>query len=489
MSAGLACPAPKTPQDGSGPVDEDVLEDLPCLGSRPLPAEPDLIALDAPARSTLDAASRQGVIVVRYKGKGCEVRFDVLPNCSAPGAYTFTPYSSTESKVAHSLAELYTDFPLGAARLANRFKDTPALRADVMLAGIHGIKGATTIRADELRGECAGATHVVSKLFVGAFALAVGSAHALEVRPSLFVGGAESGASAGIIQREGSAKACEDAQDKGVESPSCNVPLRLALMPIAPGCAEDGGHCGPAATPPPPAPTDAGTVADAVSQDGSIPPGGMVHIAAGTFTMGPRTRIAIANDPMLHVAKVAAFDMDVNEVTVASYQACVDEGLCLAPPADQPTCNFGHPDRSNHPMNCVSYNEANAFCHSVNKRLPTEEEWEFAARGGAEERTYPWGVGEPSRQLCWSGLTQLGGTCPIRTFAPGAFGIFDMAGNVWEWTSSPYSADKKEANATRVCRGGGWSDARALDFRGAYRVAHAPTNRDGNLGFRCARGP
>jgi formylglycine-generating enzyme required for sulfatase activity len=482
LAAALACPAPKTPEEPTGTIDEDVLEDLPCVGARPLPAEPDLIALDAIARTTLDASRRQGAIVVRYKGKGCDLRLDVLPNCSVTGAYAFAPYSSSETKVAHSLSELYTDFPLGASRLASRFKDNPALRADIMLSGIHTLKPQSTFRADELRGECAGATHVVSKIFVGAFALAVGNAHGLEARPSLFAGGAESKASAGVIQKEGSAKACEESQDKGTESSACDVPLRLGLSPIGAACTEDGGPCATATAPV--APVDAGPAP--IPSEAGVPPGGTVHIAGGTFTMGPKTRIALANDPMLHTAKVAAFDIDVNEVTVGDYQKCVDGGLCIAPPTDQPTCNYGHLDRANHPMNCVNYTEASAYCHSVGKRLPSEEEWEFAARGGAEERSYPWGSAEPSKQLCWSGLTKLDGTCPIRIFAPGAFGIYDMAGNVSEWTTSPYSAERKDA---RVTRGGGWPDARALNFRGAYRVAHAPSNRDSDLGFRCVRGP
>lgn len=134
-------------------------------------------------------------------------------------------------------------------------------------------------------------------------------------------------------------------------------------------------------------------------------------------------------------------------------------------------------------MNCVDYGEAAKYCLARGERLPTEEEWEFAARGGAEERAYPWGNAEPAQQLCWSGITKRDGTCPVGTFAPGAFGLHDMAGNVWEWTSSVFSSDRKDA---QVCRGGGWSDARALDFRGAYRDAHAPTNRDSDLGFRCA---
>lgn len=211
----------------------------------------------------------------------------------------------------------------------------------------------------------------------------------------------------------------------------------------------------------------------------------MVHIPGGTFTMGPRTRVAIVNDPMQHKVTVAPFDIDNNLVTVAEYTHCVEEQMCPAPASDQPTCNLGHADRANHPMNCVNYTQAAAYCHAKGERLPNEDEWEFAARGGPEERTYPWGNAEPAAQLCWSGITKRDGTCPVGSFAPGAFGLHDMAGNVWQWTGSAFSPERKDA---RVCRGGGWPDARALDFRGAYRVAHAPSNRDSDLGFRCVHG-
>jgi formylglycine-generating enzyme required for sulfatase activity len=473
----VACPAPKPPSPSPDAIDDQVLEDLPCTGARP-PAEPDLIGLDSSARAALDAARQQGVIVVHYKGHGCDIRLDVLPNCVAGGSYTFAPYAATESKVAHGLAELYTDLPLGASRLSTRLKDSPALRADTMLVGIDGIKLPASFHPEDLRGDCTGATHVVSKIYVGAFALAVGDAHSLEARPSLFTAAVTPAGAPVVIQREGNPKACEEAQDKRVENPGCSIPLRLALLPITPsGCSEDGGHC-----PPPTQAAQAATDAGTTPEGGAAP--GMVHVPGGTFTMGPRTRIAIVNDPMRHTVTVAPFDIDTNLVTVAEYTHCVDEAMCPAPVADQPTCNYGHPDRGNHPMNCVDYTQASSYCRANAKRLPSEEEWEFAARGGTEERTYPWGNAEPAQQLCWSGITKRTGTCPVGSFVAGAFGLHDMAGNVWEWTQSAFSPERKDA---RVCRGGGWPDARALDFRGAYRDAHAPSNRDSDLGFRCVR--
>jgi formylglycine-generating enzyme len=475
FSLGVACIL-RPPSTGSRPVDEGVAEDLPCTGAR-LPAEPDLIGLDSSARAALDVARQQGVVVVHYKGHGCDIRLDVLMNCVAPGNYAFSPYASTGSTIAHGLPELYANLPLGASRLASHWNNSAALRADTVVIGIHGIKLPAAFRAEDLRGDCAGATHVVSKIYVGAFALAVGDAAALAARPSL-LGAASSASTPGaptVVEREGNAKACEEAQEKGAFSPTCDVPLRLGLLPIATGgCTEDGG-CGSVVS--------AAIDAAAPAPEGGAPPG-MVHIAGGSFTMGPRTRVAIVNDPMRHTVTVAPFDIDADLVTVKEYSHCVDEELCPTPKADQPTCNYGHADRQNHPMNCVDYSQASAYCHAKGERLPSEEEWEFAARGGAEERTYPWGNAEPAQQLCWSGITKRDGTCPVGAFVAGAFGLHDMAGNVWQWTGSAFSPERKDA---RVCRGGGWSDARALDFRGAYRDAHAPTNRDSDLGFRCAR--
>jgi formylglycine-generating enzyme required for sulfatase activity len=480
FSFGAACisTAAKAPAPDS--IDEHVLEDLPCTGAR-LPAEPDLVGLDSSARAAFDAARQGGIVVVHYTGHGCDIRLDVLTSCAATGTYAFSPYASTGSIVAHGLPELYTSLPLGASRLSSRWKNSPALRVDTMVIGAYGIKLPAAFHAEDLQGDCMGATHVVGKIYVGAFAIATGDTAALEARPSLFAAaGANAPGSPAVVQREGSTRACEEAQEKGTSSPTCDVPLRLGLVPITPsapgalvGCAGDGG-CGDAA----PVVVDASTPA---AEGGASR--GMVHIAGGSFTMGPRTRIPIANDPMRHTVTVAPFDIDTDLVTVSEYAHCVAEGMCTTPKADQPTCNFGHADRQDHPMNCVDHRQASAYCHAKNERLPTEEEWEFAARGGAEERTYPWGNAEPAQQLCWSGITKRDGTCPVGSFAAGAFGLHDMAGNVWQWTGSVFSPERKDA---RVCRGGGWSDARALDFRGAYRDAHAPTNRDSDLGFRCA---
>jgi formylglycine-generating enzyme required for sulfatase activity len=201
-----------------------------------------------------------------------------------------------------------------------------------------------------------------------------------------------------------------------------------------------------------------------------------------------------------HQATVATFVLDRTEVTVAAYNGCVNAGRCTQRTSvDLPGitedvrtkasayCNGGKDGRSNHPMNCVDWNDATAFCSWAGKRLPTETEWEYAARG-AEGRKYPWGYSEPADQLCWK---RSNGTCSVGSFPSGNTpqGLVDMAGNVWEWTASNYCPypSKSCTNAALVYRGGSWSNDNAPYVRGALRSDYEPGFRSYLLGFRCAR--
>lgn len=158
----------------------------------------------------------------------------------------------------------------------------------------------------------------------------------------------------------------------------------------------------------------------------------MARIPAGTFRMG---NDEVEHSPV-HEVRVAAFDLDTTEVTVAAYAVCVQRGACT-PPASTGTyegqdlgrammCNRDRPDRQRHPVNCVSWDQAMAYCRAAGKRLPTEEEWEYAARGGAAGRTYPWGETKPGRQLCWSVRHQRNGTCAVGSFPRSAYGLDDV---------------------------------------------------------------
>jgi formylglycine-generating enzyme required for sulfatase activity len=215
----------------------------------------------------------------------------------------------------------------------------------------------------------------------------------------------------------------------------------------------------------------------------------MVLIPGGVFKMGSVN--GGLDERPVHSVTVADFLMDKTEVTVAAYEACVSFESCKAAETDT-GCNSGRPDRANHPINCVDWKQASDFCGWAEKRLPTEEEWEYAARG-AKGWKYPWGNAEPSNQLCWGREVGDKGTCPVGAFSRSdtPTGLSDMAGNVWEWTSSAYSDDySRPRRAERfVVRGGTWFNVDPSFIRAAYRFAYAPTVSSYFLGFRCARSP
>jgi formylglycine-generating enzyme required for sulfatase activity len=218
----------------------------------------------------------------------------------------------------------------------------------------------------------------------------------------------------------------------------------------------------------------------------------MVPVPAGTFEMGSPDGEGASDERPQHAVRVAAFEMDRHEVTVLAYDACVRAGRCTRAPGEDVSrfCNEGHADRALHPINCVDWNQADAFCRWAGKRLPTEEEWEYAARGSAG-REWPWGAAPPSAQLCWNRWKMLQGTCAVASFPEGdsPLGLQDMAGNVWEWTSSGYSADYGHPPdlAARVNRGGCWYDTDPAYVRAAHRDRNRTTERSDYLGFRCAR--
>lgn len=210
------------------------------------------------------------------------------------------------------------------------------------------------------------------------------------------------------------------------------------------------------------------------------------------------------------VIDTPAFEIDSTEVSVAQYRACVTAGGCSAAglelpssgTADEPdlgwTCNWGKPDRDQHPINCVSWEAAVAYCQWAKKRLPTAVEWERAARG-TDGRIYPWGSDEvkakPQANLSdktlleskpggW-GLPQyddgFASTAPVGSFPAGRSpcGAKDMAGNVWEFVHDGN-------DARHEMRGGAWSYY-PIALRTSDK-AYAPNGRrNGDTGFRCVR--
>ncbi len=157
-----------------------------------------------------------------------------------------------------------------------------------------------------------------------------------------------------------------------------------------------------------------------------------------------------------------------------------------------------------HPVTCVSFTDAEAFARWAGKRLPTDEEWELAARGGLEGQPYPWGDElEPEGRILanyWqgefpvrdSGADGYRGTAPVGSFSPNGYGLFDMAGNVWEWTTgSSRDAGGAQTRATRggsfLCREHAAPGSHACrGYRCTSRQFKVREDANSNVGFRCA---
>jgi formylglycine-generating enzyme required for sulfatase activity len=224
--------------------------------------------------------------------------------------------------------------------------------------------------------------------------------------------------------------------------------------------------------------------------------------------------------------------IDRREVTVAAYKSCFDADRCERPPFEvfwggigkedkkiwSSACNGDDLARGQHPVNCVSWAMAVHYCEFAGKRLPSEAEWERAARG-PDGRRYPWGDDPPDAarvNACGKECAQWGAqsgaaltsmyktddgyatTGPAGVFARGrsAYGLFDMAGNVWEWVGdwdAPYApgavTDPRgpAAGAKRILRGGAWISAAVTELRATARRSDFPDAKNHAYGFRCAR--
>ncbi len=247
---------------------------------------------------------------------------------------------------------------------------------------------------------------------------------------------------------------------------------------------------------------------------------GMTLIPGGIFWMGCNSAKdggCGSDESPQHKVTLSSYYIDLTETTVASYKSCVDAGACSVPSATQPTTYATYPGLTNNPVNFVTWDQASAYCAWKGGRLPSEAEWEMAARGSCEKngsastdpacatamRTYPWGeaaatcayaVISNGTDGCGKNATAAVGSLPA---GDSPYGLHDTAGNVWEWTrdsydqayyaSSPQLDPYDNASITaRVIRGGSHSDS-AFSVHAAHRSPDPPSSADGLVGFRCAR--
>ena len=239
----------------------------------------------------------------------------------------------------------------------------------------------------------------------------------------------------------------------------------------------------------------------------------MVLIPAGEFQMGSNN--GEYDEQPVHSVHVDAFYMDVHEVTNARYKKFVDanpEWQKDRIPDKYHNGNYlkhwngnTYPNgKGNHPVTYVSWYAAIAYAQWVGKRLPTEAEWERAARGGLVGQTYSWGNSIDSSKANYGG----NGTTPVGNYPANGYGLYDMADNVWEWCLDVYDSDFYTVSPrlnplaggniknivsnftsirnTRVLRGGSW-DTLPPDRRVSNRGAGTSSFSNDNFGFRCAR--
>ncbi len=255
------------------------------------------------------------------------------------------------------------------------------------------------------------------------------------------------------------------------------------------------------------------------------PPPGMVLVPAGEFDMGSNDEEGNNDEQPVHRVYVDAFYIDETEVTNTQFKVFLLEnpqwqkGHINAKFAEFDGGSYlrlwngnNYPDgKGNHPVVYVSWYAAMAYAEWAGKRLPTEAEWEYAARGGLERKKYPNGNTIASGEANYD--DNVDNTTPVAKYPKNGYGLYDMAGNVWEWCLDEYDAEFyftfsrngvarhplsgansvewlmnnwTNVKSSRVLRGGSWS-VTANDVRVAKREVDSPTSTVDTVGFRCAR--
>ena len=248
---------------------------------------------------------------------------------------------------------------------------------------------------------------------------------------------------------------------------------------------------------------------------------GMVLIPAGQFQMGSDDANAERGEQPVHTVHIDAFYMDEYEVTNAQFKAFVnanphwqkdniEDRLHLERYLTTWEDNTYPPGKANHPVTWVSWYAAMAYAEWAGKRLPTEAEWEYAARGGLAGQKYPWGNTLSHADANYG--EHVGDTTPVGQYAANGYGLYDMAGNVWEWCLDAYDAEfyvvshnsrnpiaggesiqwlrenftSVQTSPSRVLRGGSWVNT-APGLRVANRYGKTPKDTYVLIGFRCVR--
>jgi formylglycine-generating enzyme required for sulfatase activity len=246
-------------------------------------------------------------------------------------------------------------------------------------------------------------------------------------------------------------------------------------------------------------------------QEGTVCEDGLcwTTVCGGSFDMGNPVGVGDSDEHPQRRVAVRSFEILQTEVTVEQYSVCVAQGACEAWPDemwDDPSdrsvhCHWDDEGFDDHPMNCVDWDMAWAFCAWAGGSLPSEAQWEFAARSRGQDVVYPWGDAEPAcdyLQMHEEDCCGTGTTCPVCSFPAGETeqGLCDMAGNIFEWTQDWYHDSYLGAPRTaepwedkvwdlRTLRGGAIGSG--VGYRVRNRTFHDPWFTYSGMGIRCVR--
>ena len=243
------------------------------------------------------------------------------------------------------------------------------------------------------------------------------------------------------------------------------VTVLLVILVLSIGCGEDEPEKG---------------ITKETEEVKALPPSGMVMISKGEITIDDET------------ISIRPFYLDKYEVTVGQFKKFTAE---TGYEYDQWKQVAEYSSTNKHPMVYVSWNDAKAYADWIGKRLPTEVEWEFAARGGLIDKVFPWGDdGDDSVDSVARSYANYNGTggddkwedatAPVGSFKPNGYNLYDMAGNVWEWCENRHD----NSDEYQALRGGSWGHYVDLLYVTA-RNSYLPDHRDSDSGFRCVLVP
>ena len=450
-------PAPKLPP----------LTDATCSKLK-LSLKPRIVGWSASTRQLIEKRLQRGVLAVRYVKQGWKVQLIPLPACKIPVKYVYERVNGKKAFLISSSGALWQELPLLAKKYAQAIASRRAIKVFAETSGLMKLPADAGIHRDDLDSrQCNKATHVIKLAALGRLAVVEGDKDEVEDYSGLTMPKSP----LSVVEFSGDSRSCRD--QRLIRPPNCRSPIRLILTKIKMR----------------PKPQQAE----------------LIRIPAGTYLRGPsKTKVHID-----------AFDIDQTEVTAAAYDDCVESKKCT-PAKKGPLCTSGILGKENHPINCVSWRQARAFCKWRKQRLPTEAEWEKAARG-TDARAHVWGNEwpPPSRISNFADKTakkhfphwqtiknyndRYPGTAPVTAFGPGnnVYGVAQMAGNVSVWTADWYQkkiSTRPQKNPrgprsglARVVRGSTFGHQSESQLLCSRRDFYRPKTTSMHIGIRCAR--